>query len=640
MKSPVLLLVVSPSAGVEGGVVVGEDFEPDSQPEGQPGSDGPRSGEPRVGSEDVSESAFGPVADRARESARSRGAARTAPDSEVVPEIAPWPVRARRALTAERIVEACEDEPGSEQARHVLAIHDNMRERTLLYAREQELLTSFLTRDPDADGCIDAADITALKVATGLRVSLHRAECLVRDAHRCVALMPGTFAALCTADLPEDFHQLLLRKVRSLPDGQTRVVDEHVAGWDLASISRDQFARHLNSLITLVTAGTIPVAPESERRVDLEVSDPQRGIATLTVTGPTLELKALAHRLDAAARAVQKAQRHALDGEEGPIPFDIDASLRERGRAMSLAVLRYAVITHSMLDIDPVPEPASAYKMLVTVPAMTLLGDSRAPGTIDGVVPIPAEQARALAASQPTWQRILTDPVSGAYLPVTAETYTPSAQMRLQLRLRHPVCAAPGCTRATVLAAEDDHIEEFDHEDPENGGPTSLFNLHRLCWLHHKIKTEGLIDPERDHPDTEPDPEPVERATFGEPLPHPPAKAPPLPRPPRRPTGEPTITRWTIDGELRTATRDDHDLLTPVLAAVLDKAWATHLRARDDAVRLAEREAARPARDRVMEQRRHEYQRLAARRAPRTRRTRRTGPPPPSTYDPDDPPPF
>ena len=586
--------VVGSGAGVfqgrEGGVVVGEEFERDSL-----------------------------SGDRRKE--RPAGPSGATSDPSAVPLVPVWPVRARRVLTTQRVIEACEAEPESEQAVRALAIHDNMRERTVLYAREQELLTAFLTRDLESDGCIDSADISALKVATGLRASLHRAECLIRDAHRSVILMPGTFEVLRAGDLPEDFHRLLLRKVRALPDDQVRVVDEHVAGWDLASISRDQFARHLGSLITLVTAGTIPVTPESERRVDLEITDPARGIATLSVTGPTLEIKALAHRLDVAAQAIQKAQRHALNDtdSDAPVPFDIDEVLRQRGRAMSLAALRYAVLTRSMLDTDPVPEPASPYKLLVTVPAMTLLGESDAPGVIDGLIPVPAEQARALAAGQATWQRILTDPTTGAYLPVTADTYTPTAQMRLQLRLRHPVCAAPGCTRATVLASEDDHIEEYDHDDPAAGGQTSLANLHRLCWLHHKIKTAGLIDPERGTDpdpgaDTDLDPDPDWLRNVPEDPPRfPPATLPPRPDP-RRPIVEPTRTRWTIDGELRTATYEEHDLLTPVLAAALDRAWDTHLRAHADATRIAEIEAARPARDRIIEQRRTERQRMAGNR--------------------------
>lgn len=537
----------------------------------------------------------------------------------MVPQIEAWPVLARRELTPDWIIESSAAEPGSEQALRVLALHDTLRERAILYAHQHELLASFLTRDPDTEGCIDSADITAVKVAVGLRVSTHRAECLVRDAHRAVRLMPATFTVLLAGDLPEEFHQHLLRKVRALTEEQTRVVDEHVASWDLASISRDQFGRHLNTLVAMVTAGTVPTPPRMQRRIDLDVHGPAAGLATLSVTGPILEIKDLAHRLDTCAHTLQAAQRHALDHGDEEIPFDLDGTLHTLGRPLSLAALRYAVLTHSLLDMDPVPAPKTSYTLLVTVPALTLLGASNAPGMLEGMIPVPADQARALAAGQAVWQRILTDPTTGAYLPVAAETYTPTKQMRLQLRLRHPVCAAPGCTRPTVLAAEDDHIEEYHHAQPALGGPTTLDNLHRLCWLHHQIKTDGHIDPERptttsDDPETTPPP-------LGLIPEHHPTVFPPL------------ETQWVIDAEIRARTREDTDLLTPFLARALDHAWTTHLRAHDDALRTATTEAARPRHDRIIEQR----QQIHTRR-PRTRRHPKYPDPTPDHYN--NPPPF
>ena len=150
-----------------------------------------------------------------------------------------------------------------------------------------------------------------------------------------------------------------------------------------------------------------------------------------------------------------------------------------------------SVLPHELFERDNLD-------LLVTVPVMTLLGRDDAPAMLEGTTPIPAELARDLAAGAPTWLRILTDPITGAPCDAVAESYAPTAQMRLQLRMRHPVCAVPGCGRPTRLAAEDDHILEYDHEHPERGGPTSLANLHRLCWQHHQMKTAGLIDPTRD----------------------------------------------------------------------------------------------------------------------------------------------
>src|SRR5699024_5710681 len=296
------------------------------------------------------------------------------------------------------------------------------------------------------------------------------------------------------------------------------------------------------------SADTPPSPPSKARDARIVDIDPETGTASLCVTGPIPEIQALAHRLDIAARTVQSAQRAGLeDGAEGPLPFDIDEDLRDRGTPLSLRALRYAILTHSILDIDPVHETRSPYKILLTVPVTTLLGIDDGPAMLDGLTPIPAEQARALAAGAATWQRILTDPITGAHLPVSAETYHPTAQMRLQLRLRHPVCAVPGCTRTTVLAAEDDHIIDYAHAPPGRGGRTSRWTLHRLCWHHHTQKAAGLIDPGRD-------PATGDHTTPAGPL----------------------ETTWTIGATIRARTREHTDLLTPHTTRALDHAWRTH----------------------------------------------------------------
>src|SRR5699024_12512692 len=66
----------------------------------------------------------------------------------------------------------------------------------------------------------------------------------------------------------------------------------------------------------------------------------------------------------------------------------------------------------------------------------------------------------------------------------------------LQLpRLVFPVCAVPGGYRPTSWASQIDHIQQYHHTHPENGGKTEIANLHPLCWRHHQMKTAGLLDP-------------------------------------------------------------------------------------------------------------------------------------------------
>ena len=498
-----------------------------------------------------------------------------------VPDLPAWRARSRRPLTTERILEEVGE--GTVESGRVMALHRTALTRARLYAHHLRLLETFFREDPEVQGRPEDADMTALKVAAGLRCTYNQAWSQVLDAHRAVEIMPLTFEYLRRGDLTEAMHQMLLRRVRRLTDEQASQVDAHMATIELPSVSLDTFSRHLRLAVELATAGALPAPPSQSRDVEIVDVDSTTGTASLLVTGPILEIKGLAHRLDVAARDVQRAQRAALvDGTEGPLPFDLDGDLAERGAPLSLRTLRYAILAHTVLDTDPVQETASPYKLLVTVPVMTLLGRDDAPAMLEGTTPIPAELARDLAAGESVWTRILTDAVRGTHLPVLPETYRPSAAMRLQLRLRHPVCAAPGCTRPTATAAEDDHILEYDHERPERGGPTSLANLHRLCWQHHQMKTARLIDPTR---------EPVDDSAPARPL----------------------TTHWTLGEDLRTTTEEATDLLTPHTVRLLEHAAAEHERLAAEARSLHAEEQARPRAERVAEDRRAALAKAAGR---------------------------
>ncbi|MEJ6543621.1 HNH endonuclease signature motif containing protein [Brachybacterium paraconglomeratum] len=513
-----------------------------------------------------------------------------------VPDLPAWRARARRPLTEARILEEVGE--GTVESGRVMALHRTALTRARLYAHHLRLLETFFREDPEVQGRPEDADMTALKVAAGLRCTYNQAWSQVLDAHRAVEMMPLTFEYLRRGDLTEAMHQMLLRRVRRLTDEQASQVDAHMATIELPSVSLDTFSRHLRLAVELATAGTLPTPPSQSRDVEIVDVDSTTGTASLLVTGPILEIKGLAHRLDVAARDVQRAQRAALqDGTEGPLPFDLDGDLVERGAPLSLRTLRYALLAHTVLDTDPVQETASPYKLLVTVPVMTLLGRDDAPAMLEGTTPIPAELARNLAAGESAWTRILTDAARGTHLPVLPETYRPSAAMRLQLRLRHPVCAVPGCTRPTATAAEDDHILEYDHEHPERGGPTSLANLHRLCWQHHQMKTAGLIDPTR---------EPVDDSAPARPL----------------------TTHWTLGEELRTTTEEATDLLTPHTVRLLEHAAAEHERLAAEARRLHAEEQARPRAERVAEDRRAALAKAAG------RKVIPPGNPPPDLGDP------
>jgi hypothetical protein len=121
----------------------------------------------------------------------------------------------------------------------------------------------------------------------------------------------------------------------------------------------------------------------------------------------------------------------------------------------------------------------------VVVAATTLLGLDEQPGELAGYGPIPAEMARRLAADRTgTWQRILTDPVSGALLDVGRSRYAPPAALAEHVRVRDRTCRFPGC-RLPAERCDLDHLCRY----PD--GPTSRCNLCAECRHHHRLKHEA-----------------------------------------------------------------------------------------------------------------------------------------------------
>ncbi|WP_427017676.1 DUF222 domain-containing protein [Pseudarthrobacter sp. P1] len=128
--------------------------------------------------------------------------------------------------------------------------------------------------------------------------------------------------------------------------------------------------------------------------------------------------------------------------------------------------------------------PAPATQILVTVPALALLGLTDEPAELEGYGPIPASIARDLAAGAPSFLRLLTDPVTGEALDQAPERYRVSEAMRAWLRARDRTCTFPGCNTATAHT-ELDHLLAW-----EDGGDSTAANLASECPKHHLLKHE------------------------------------------------------------------------------------------------------------------------------------------------------
>ncbi|WP_455833866.1 DUF222 domain-containing protein [Pseudarthrobacter siccitolerans] len=127
--------------------------------------------------------------------------------------------------------------------------------------------------------------------------------------------------------------------------------------------------------------------------------------------------------------------------------------------------------------------PAPKADVLVTVPALSLMGTTDEPAILDGYGPIPASMARKLVEGGATsFYRVLVDPRDGAPLEIGRTSYRLTKAMKRALQLRDGRCTFPGCNNPS-LDNEADHLQAWQH-----GGTTGISNLAQLCPKHHRLK--------------------------------------------------------------------------------------------------------------------------------------------------------
>lgn len=123
-------------------------------------------------------------------------------------------------------------------------------------------------------------------------------------------------------------------------------------------------------------------------------------------------------------------------------------------------------------------------EVVITVPALSLLGHSNEPAELEGVGPIDLETARQLCALAPSFVRVLTHPETGAVLSVGRDRYRLPADLKRAVRLRDQTCRFPGCRRRARRC-------DIDHSrDWADGGASEICNLACLCRKHHRLKHE------------------------------------------------------------------------------------------------------------------------------------------------------
>lgn len=308
---------------------------------------------------------------------------------------------------------------------------------------------------------VRARRVLVTELACALRIPERTAESLIEDSKALIGALPQTFAALSEGAISWRHAHALVDHAASLPD-------EFAAGFEAALLPHaksltvakfDRRARKERERLHPETIDSRHDKAVDDRAITLQPG--RDGMAWLTAHVPAAVAQGIYNRVTDMARKQQSATEERTLTQ---LTADMFAELLIDGR------LRWG------------RDGGIRARVLVTVPALTLLGKSDEPAVLEGYGPIDLETARELAASAPSFSRLLTHPETGAVLSVGRDSYTVPADLRTWLRVRDGTCRFPGCSRAARIC-------EIDHtQDWQFGNGTDHDNLAHLCPAHHHLK--------------------------------------------------------------------------------------------------------------------------------------------------------
>jgi hypothetical protein len=300
---------------------------------------------------------------------------------------------------------------------------------------------------------LHGASATAQAEAQRRSVQVDRAE---NDMGWLTAYLPAVDAAAVWGVVDDMAHQL-----------------RHVTGEE-----RTLSQLRADSLTGIVTGRLLPADRYTDPDPD---SDKTTGTATAGSVGPDTGARA-----DATTAADVATAGNAATAESEP-----ESECTCGGRAPVQQVVQEVVRPVRIVPTRPV--------VRVTIPATALLGLDNAPGELAGFGPVPAETARIIAADA-TWQRLLTDPVTGILTDYSTTAYQPGKTLRGAIEARDVTCTFL-CCDTPAERSDLDHIQPFDHDHKNTNtttgskatgrGQTNANNLHALCRKHHLLKTHA-----------------------------------------------------------------------------------------------------------------------------------------------------
>ncbi len=314
------------------------------------------------------------------------------------------------------------------------------------------------------------------EVATLLNISERAAENLIGVSGALVKTLPETLKALGEGDISWRHATIMVDETAGM-DTASQARLEHLLLSRPDKLTPPKLARLLRKAREELNPETI-VERHAAAREDrgMSVEDGRDGMADLIIRLGATHAHAIYNKATAAAIAMND-------------PLD-DRTLDQR---------RADVITHVLLaqvdgeNFGLVPDEwddtnfvhwyrGITANVAVTVPVLTLLGETNTPATLDGWVPIDPIAARIIASQATSFIRLLTHPETGAVISVGRKRYKVPKDLRRYLEIRDLTCRFPGCSMAAERS-DIDHTLDWQYE-----GETDHANLACLCPGHHTLK--------------------------------------------------------------------------------------------------------------------------------------------------------
>jgi hypothetical protein len=324
------------------------------------------------------------------------------------------------------------------------------------------------------------------EIACALRIPERTAENQLATAHSLTHQLRATLRALKAGEISYRHAEALVDSVAGL-DADAAAALETAALPFARNLTVTKFDRNLRTLRE--RANPESIVERRERAVtyrEVTFMPARDGMAWLSAYLPAADALAGFNRLTEIAGCLRAADKTLPD--DSPLPV------------RTLAQARADAFRDLLIDGEPALEGPHGIRptVYVTVPAMTLLGRSDEPATLDGYGPIDAETARELAAHAPSFIRLLTHPETGAVLSVGKDSYRVPHDLKNWLRLRDSTCRFPGCSR-TAFQCDLDHTDDWAF-----GGETRHDNLAHLCRSHHRLKHNSGWRVQHNHSGNEP----------------------------------------------------------------------------------------------------------------------------------------